>query len=309
MTLTELKHCIQIKEIPNILVFTGPELAIMDIYINQISKVTDLPITRPDTILDGLNKLRKNSFLVSNQLYVIRDDKSINEEKVFKTLLDNIKNNKIILIYSNLDKRGLLYKQLKSNIVEFEYLDSTLLTKYILKDLPTLDNNSCNALIEVCGNDYGRILLEIDKIKHYSESTNSSYKDAFWKLLEDGAIYCEPKDAIFELVDAILLKKISIIYNLLEHCYDYGESTLVILANLYSTAKQVLQVQACESKDVSRITGLSPWQIKQSYSRVNRYSNAELINMLLLIRKVERGIKTGLIEEGMSVDYLLVHIL
>ena len=43
--------------------------------------------------------------------------------------------------------------------------------------------------------------------------------------------------------------------------------------------------------------------------KVGKYTTGELVKILKLIQKIEEGIKTGLIEETISLDYLLVNIL
>lgn len=136
-----------------------------------------------------------------------------------------------------------------------------------------------------------------------------TYDEAFETLIKDGTIYEPPHDAIFDLVDAILDRKVNRVFDLLEQSYEVGEATMVMLSVLYNNAKAVLQVQTAPKDKVAKSTGLSGWQIKNSLPHVGKFSENELIYILRLIQKVESGIKTGTIEEQFAMQYILVRIL
>lgn len=137
----------------------------------------------------------------------------------------------------------------------------------------------------------------------------NKYDKAFEILLKDRTIYTPPKDAIFDFVDAVLDHKCELAFNLYEQCKAVGEATLVMISVLYNNAKAVLQVQSCNSKDVSKSTGLTGWQIMNAKKHVGKYRNGELIHIMKNCVKCERGIKTGKIEEQFAMDYILVQIL
>ena len=136
-----------------------------------------------------------------------------------------------------------------------------------------------------------------------------TYDEVFEKLVDEGVIYVPPADAIFDLVDAILKRQINRVYDLLYQSYAVGEANMVILSVLYNNAKQVLQVQACDSSDICKTTGLTQFQVKCAKERLDYYSIGELVDMLRLIQKIQKGIITGEIDDYMAVEYLLVNIL
>ena len=136
-----------------------------------------------------------------------------------------------------------------------------------------------------------------------------TYDEAFERLLKDGTIAVPPQDAIFDLVDAILKRQRKGVYDLLEQCYAVGEANMVILSVLYNNANQVLQVQACEDRDVCGTTGLTSWQVKCAREKCGHYSIDELFNILKLIQKVQKDIITGRLEDSIAIDYLLAVIL
>lgn len=137
----------------------------------------------------------------------------------------------------------------------------------------------------------------------------SKYDEAFEVLLKDGTIYIPPKDAIFDFVKAVLQNKPRLAYDLYQDCKDIGEATLVMLSVLYNNAKQVLQVQSCNSKDIAKSTGLTGWQIRNAKECVGKFGNGDLVYLMRLIQKVESGIKAGKMDESIAVDYILVNFM
>jgi len=137
----------------------------------------------------------------------------------------------------------------------------------------------------------------------------SKYDKAFEILLADGTIYREPKDAIFDFVNAILDRKVNKAYTLYEDCKAINESTFAILTNLFNNAKAILQVQTCTSKDIAKTTGLTGWQIMNAKQHLDVYSNTELAGLLKLIQHCEQAVKTGTMEEEFVIDYILVRVL
>lgn len=320
MTLVELKNNIHTNSIPNLCIFTGDEVGVMDIYINQISKSLMLTAKRFDTVLDVINNFGKSSLFKQDYLYIVRDDKEfVKSEKLWKLVNDKIGSNRLILIYTNLDKRTKFYSANKECIVEFNRLSNHLLSTYIRKHIMLSDSN-CEKLIDVCDGDYSRILLELDKVSHYAkhhwdsrgykerDGGFTNFNECFEELLEQGVIYQPPKDAIFDLVDAIMNYKPHLVYELYDNCKRVGEANLVIVSVLYNAIKAALVTKTGTDKDIERVTGRPVWAMKKSYSNIP-YPPKALLYMLDVVQEVEVGIKQGLIEDALAVDYLLARIL
>lgn len=310
MDITTVKNHIKQRTPSPFYIFTGPEVKLQDIYITKLANINTLQVIRVDCISDIFKRLRNRSFVTQNYCYVVRDDKEfMNNEKGWEELEKIIHktNDMLVLLITNVDKRNKFYKKYKDRIVEFEYMTEPILIKYIQKDIDLSEDN-CKKLIEVCENDYSRILLEIDKIRlfQHSDSGSKNYNSAFEELLDQRIIYQPPKDAIFDFVDAVLRRKKKA-FDLLEQCYAVGESTIVLLSVLYNNVKQVLQVQSCNSNDIAKTTGLTGWQIKCAKEKMNYYSIGDLVYMLEFIQDVEKKIKTGEIEERIAIEYIMVN--
>lgn len=313
MDVATLKNHIKLKTIPAFLIFAGDEWKVQDIYIQQIAKVTGKEVVRIDELKSVYRTMQMKT--AKPKIYVVRDDYDLLHDESLQTKIESVLgSNILILLLTSIDKRTKFYKAFKASIIEFERLPDRTLYKYALKEIKLSERN-LERLIEVCEHDYGRILLEIDKIKRYCTVQSSDEKPtlladtAFDWLLEDGTIYTPPYDAIFDLVSAILDRKVNKTFDLLQQSYEVGEATMVMLSVLYNNAKAVLQIQTYEGNNLSKATGLTGWQIKNAKPHVGKYKDKELIRMLKLIQQIESGIKTGKIEDEFAMNYLLTKIL
>lgn len=309
MEVNEIKHHIQTKQFNKFYIFAGIEWKIQQIYIRMISKTAGKELRYIDSISDIHSKLNNSAFVQKSYVYVVRDDKElIQNEKLQHQLESMLKDNMLILLLTTLDKRLKFYKTYKDTIVEFEPLKSSILMKYIQNEI-NLSNNSCEKLMEVCEYDYGRCLLEIDKIKNHAKATKAEdmLNNVFELLLFDGTIHTPPKDAIFDFVDAILDRKIKLAFELYNQCLAVGEATMVMLSVLYNNTKAVLQVQTCESSDVSKSTGLTGFQIMNAKKHCNKYFVHELLNIMKKCQYCQQSMVTGTMDEEFVMEYLLVH--
>jgi len=310
MDLSALKTHIKNKTFDPAYIFTGPEVGVMDIYIEQMAKAQNATVTRLDGIDDLAKKMHKGAIVKNACIYALRDCKEITQDidlarKI--TQKNALSGAILILIYTSIDKRSKVYKEFQDTIVDFQPMKPEILKKYIQKEIQ-LSDGAYEKLIEVCESDYSRILLEVDKIKRYSAATKCSAENAFAVLMKAGAIFQPPKDAVFDFVDAVLKGKKDLAFYLLKSSYDYGEATMVLLSNLYNSTKQLLQVQSFKGDGkITEATGLTPFQVKLASERKGRNSTGDLIYLMRLVRDTEKGIKTGTIEEQMAVPYILAN--
>ena len=168
MDVVTLKAKIKSKQLPNYLIFAGNEWKVQQIYIDQIAKVTGREIKRIDDVSSIYSQLKNRSFILEPVNYIVRDDKELmNSEKLQQQISNGLLgDNMLIHLLTSVDKRTKFYKAYKDSIVDFERLPDSMLKKYILKEIKLSERN-IERLIDICEHDYGRILLEIDKIKRY----------------------------------------------------------------------------------------------------------------------------------------------
>ncbi len=310
MNLQELQNQIKTNQLESNYIFIGEEIAIQKIYINKIAEVSNLEIQYVDNFKDIYNKLHQNDIFNAKKLYIILDDYDfIKEEKIWQIdNFSNINGNILVFKFNNLDKRSKYYKYFENKIVDFPKLPTEILSQYIQKDIP-LNNKNCQKLIEICNNSYNQILLEIDKIKNVNDPRLNDYNDIFEYLDNSEAFHKEISDITFEFVEKVLKRDIHNIYRLQKQLQQIGESNIKLLSLLYTNFKTILLIQSCKSSDICKTTGLQYYQVKYNQDKLNYYTVGELVNILKIIQRIEEGIKTGNIEELISIDYLLVSIL
>ena len=308
MNVLDVKHDIMNKSVKPFYVFAGEEVEVMKAYIHKIAETIESEIYPIDNISDVFAGLSTNSLFAIRKCYLVWDDKEFLSSENWENVMNREDENVIILVLSDLDKRGKFYKAHKDDITLFEHLTQELLAIYIERKID-LSSEATRALCEVCENDYGRILLEIDKVQLYSQVTGMTPTKALETLLNDGTIHVPDKDVIFDFADAVCRRKRELAFDLLYEDYRAGENPLTLLSVLYNNFKQMLQVQSCQGKDIAGITGLSIPQVKAVQRKIGAYSIGELLNAINLIADTVYNIKVGSIPAEIATDFVLVNIL
>lgn len=309
MEVIDLKNLIKQNQIPHFMIFTGDEYMVQKIYIQQIAKTQGLKVRYADSVADIAKYLGSKSVFNEHYLYCVRDDRDFMTSDKADEIISKLKSDMLVLTLSVVDRRVKFTKTYNSSIVDFKPLKSENLRVYIKREIDLSDRN-IDILMEICEYNYGRCLLEIDKIKKYTNYLGPAKMQdgVFQMLVESGAIYIPPRDAVFDFVSTVLKNKPKQAYELLQDCKDIGEATLIIISNLYNLAKWTYQVQNCTSKDIEKSTGLTYWQIKNAKECVNRFSNEDLEYTMRLCQNVEVRIKQGKIDEKIAVDYILAKL-
>lgn len=303
MNVNDVKAQIKNNQLNHFYIFTGDEYTVQRIYIQHIAQTSNLDIKYIDTISDVWADITAKGFLKTSNCYVVRDDDKIIQNDNVQDVLSTLKDDIVILLLTNIDKRTKFFKKHKELIVEFNTLKDDILIKYIQKDIK-LTTQNCHKLIDICEHNYGKCLLEIDKIKQYAKD-NKDVNKVITDFLENGTLVVPPKDAIFDFVDAILDADCKLAFNLYDECIACGESIMVMLSVLYTNAKQLLQVQSYNGNNLEKATGLTKWQINNARKHCDVYSNRELVDLMRLCSQCERDIKTGIVEEQDTMKYIL----
>lgn len=315
MTIIDLKDQIIKNNLSNFYIFTGTEIGIINIYLQQMSNKLGLPITRADSILSIYGKCQGGSlFGDSTGFYVIRDDRDfMKQEQLFDTIKTSIRKNVIVLLYDKIDSRLKFGKHFKDDIVAFEKLTPNVLKSYIKKDIPLSDKN-IETLMEVCCGSYDMCMLEVDKISQFVMSGeirgyDMTYDEAFTDLLECGVIYQPEETDVFKFTDAVCNRNKKLAFELEQVLMANNNSSINILGTLYNSMKSVMLIQVCESKNISEVTGLDNRLIYFNKKYVGKYSSGELVKAIKLISKVIEGVKNGWIDDVYATKFVLVNIL
>ena len=317
MKLVDLMKAISENNIPHYLVLFGEEQAILNIYIQHIAQ--NYKIVHCETVAYALSQVGKKSIDKSNKVYIVNEDNAyIKAEESWKNVKQTFDKSRHILLirYHSLDKRGKFYLNNKQNSVEFTHLSKDVLISYINQKLPDLSEKNASKLVEYCSNDYGRILLEVDKIKQYNEyiaclTNGISIHDCVEGLDEQGLFHKEIGDITFELTNAVLGGYSETAIQKLDEAKRKGEPAMMIASILYNGFRNLLAYQGLGSNKHNAVerTGMSKGELYGCTKNVGGYSIAEVKRNMLKCQEVEAGIKMGTIDEEIALEYIVLSCL
>lgn len=317
MELVDLMKSISCNSIPHFLILYGEEQKIIDIYIQNILNSVEGRRVVLDNVSQAIKDNGKKSLDKSIKVYVVTEDTAfLTRDESWENVRKSMHKNYIILRYHALDKRSAFIKNNQQNIVEFSHLSDEVLQQYIYRDLPELSDENSSKLISYCNNDYGRILMEIDKIKqwqeHYTDNEGTPKTDSVFKLLDkQGLFHKEIGDITFELTDAILGGYPELAIKKLGEAKRKGEPSMMIASILYNGFRNLLAYQGLGSnkKGAMERTGLTKGEIYGCSKHIGGYSLAEVRRNMLFCQSVESGIKTGKIDSEIALEYLVLSCL
>lgn len=313
MELVDLMKRISSNDIPHFLILFGEEQTILNIYLNHILEATNTKRISADSVSYIMQNINKKSLDKSIRLYVVQDDMAfLRAEDSWETVRNTSTKDYIILRYHSLDKRSAFVKKNQQNLVEFSRLSKEVLQTYISKDLPGLSEKNSSNLVEYCNYDYGRILMEIDKVKQYSSvRTDLTIDSCFVQLDKQGLFHKEIGDITFELTNAVLGGYPETAIQKLDEAKRKGEPAMMIVSILYNGFRNLLAYQGLGSNKQGAMerTGMTKGELYGCTKNVGGYSIAEVKRNMLKCQEIEAGIKIGTIDEDIALEYAVLSCL
>ena len=308
----ELRNRLSKGKVQNFYIFLGDDPAMIEIFINQIAKLTNSKIIKPETIKSVYSTLSQPSLFDACKLFVVSDDKDfLKEEKAWESIETDLGLNYLIVKYTEKDERLKFFRQLKEEIVYFNKLTPERLCAFIFGRVK-MSEGIATKLISICDNSYSRISLELDKLEAYLEAGGDV--NSFLNTL-----YIAPKDKVESqtnnLATALLKSQPGNTFNVLEGIKMTSKEpradVLYAITLLYNYFRNALQIQLVSSKEPYK-AGLPQHYLKQLIGKLDAYSVLELVDALKIIREVEKGIKRGMffgMDDFMPLRYICVQVL
>ena len=313
MELIDLMKKISRNDIPHFLILFGEEQKIIDIYINNIRDKIQAKKVVKESVSSVVKNIGKKSIDKCKKLYIVTEDIAFTKlEDNWESAKNAINKDYVILRYNSLDKRSAFVRKNQQNIVEFSHLSDEVLQQYIQRDLPDLSDENVSKLISYCSNDYGRILLEVDKIKQYSSViTDLTIDSCFIQLDKQGLFHKEIGDITFELTDAVLGGYPEKAIQKLDEAKRKGEPAMMISSILYNGFRNLLAYQGLgkNKQGAMERTGMTKGELWGCTKNVGGYSMEEVKRNMLFCQKVESGIKMGTLDEDIALEYLVLSCL
>ena len=313
MELAELKQELLNFKVRPTYVFCGDELALQDVYIDKIQEISKLDKVRVEDLKIIYNKIGAKTLIkTSPKLYLIRgDNQYLKEEGVWDKLINGKgqKGNIIIFLYPDLDKRGKFYKAHENILIEFHFLSENVLSNR-LQAVTHLPSSYCKDLVKMCGCNYGRIKNELYKLGVLAKIENYNLSQAYLEAKRSNMIHEEIGDVIFDFTNAVIERNVKNSYKYLKQLNKLNEEGPVKLVTvLYNSFRNVLLVQSTSFNErTEEILGISKGQIYMTSQKCDHYTLFELVDILKLLQKVEKGIKIGQVDSNYVMEYILAQI-
>ena len=217
----------------------------------------------------------------------------------------------IIFVDNQVDKRTKLYKTIKKygRIAEFTVQDEVTLKKWILSLLKAeekqITGTAMEFLLERTGTDMAHIKTEVEKLLCYCMG-----KEVI--TIEDIDMVCTKRlqNQIFEMISAIgereQKRALQLYYDLLA----LKEPPMRILALIGRQFNLLLQVKELKKKGysasvIAEKTGLHGFVVGKYSKQAEKFKSRELKEALEACVRADEEVKTGIINDTMSVEMLI----
>lgn len=308
MNIVELKKDMKVNNLAGLYIFTGEEIYIRNLYIEQIVDLGFIWKELP-TVAELFKSVGTTKLIQKPTLYVIRDDMDFikQDSTVWDKLVAWVNNsvNKVILIYNNIDKRNKFFKTFEENTVKFEKLSETVLLKYVQKEADISRENALD-LIHRCDSNFNLCLLELNKVIMFSLSNNISIDEAYKKCCADRVVLDLPKESLEKYITAVMNKDFSLAIEI-SNDFDFTEEPpLKILAFLYNSFEALFAVVAYESglSLKKNESGANFWAVKNAEIFGIKWQIKQVRDMMDFIQFLESGIKMGIVSADAAIPML-----
>lgn len=308
MNIAELKKDMKANNLAGLYIFTGEEIYIRNLYIEQIVDLGFIWKELP-TVAELFKSVGTTKLIQKPTLYVIRDDMDFikQDSTVWDKLVAWVNNsvNKVILIYNNIDKRNKFFKTFEENTVKFEKLSETVLLKYVQKETDISRENALD-LIHRCDSNFNLCLLELNKVIMFSLSNNISIDEAYRKCCADRIVLDLPKESLEKYITAVMNKDFSLAIEI-SNDFDFTEEPpLKILAFLYNSFEALFAVVAYESglSLKKNESGANFWAVKNAEIFGIKWQIKQVRDMMDFIQFLESGIKMGMVSADAAIPML-----
>ena len=308
MNIAELKKDMKANNLAGLYIFTGEEIYIRNLYIEQIVDLGFIWKELP-TVAELFKSVGTTKLIQKPTLYVIRDDMDFikQDSTVWDKLVAWVNNsvNKVILIYNNIDKRNKFFKTFEENTVKFEKLSETVLLKYLQKEADISRENALD-LIHRCDSNFNLCLLELNKVIMFSLSNNISIDEAYRKCCADRIVLDLPKESLEKYITAVMNKDFSLAIEI-SNDFDFTEEPpLKILAFLYNSFEALFAVVAYESglSLKKNESGANFWAVKNAEIFGMKWQIKQVRDMMDFIQFLESGIKMGIVSADAAIPML-----
>lgn len=266
----------------------------LDEYLYGISKNLALKLHYISSIGE-LNDITSSMFYNDDLLFVYKPEKDVIVKE------EDVRNNKIIVIYEKLPKEN------KIDSVEFCKLENWMIEDYASTLLPGLTKQETDWICKICKYNIERVSLECQKLSIFDKNKQSE----IFKEINDSNGYCDLNDLnIFNLTNAIVKKDILTIKNVIKDIDNIDIEGTGLVTIMLKQFLNIIKIQMGKNISAEKL-GMNERQFRAIQYNCNKYSNNELISNYKFLNEIDYKLKSGLLETSNKelVQYILNKIL
>lgn len=218
----------------------------------------------------------------------------------------------MVFVESEVDKRGKLYKAVKSQgrAVELTHQNEKVLTSWILgllqKEGVKITRSALQLFLERTGDDMERIVRELDKLIAYVWGREGI-------TAEDVEAVCtvRTENKIFDMINAMAEKKQKRALELYDDLLALREPPLRILALIARQFNLLLQVkdlrrQGFDQNEIASRAGIMGFIVRSCLRQAEYFSEDDLRRAAEECVATEEAVKTGRLGDRLGVELLIV---
>lgn len=254
-------------------------------------------------------------FFKDKRLILIENSALLNEaNELSESILDIAETTIIVFIENDVDKRLKLYKLINKHgyVAELNKLDINKLKLFVAKTLnqdnKKITEQTAEYLIDRIGSDMESIFNEINKLVSYVDE-----RDVITKEDIDLLVTINITNRIFEMIDAMASKqqnKTIVLYYDLIKLREKPMRIIYLINRQFNILLQIKELSRLgyQNSEISKKIGIPPFAVSKNLKQSNKFTLDKLRSYLEYTIQMEADIKTGLIQENIGLDLLVVKL-
>ena len=219
-----------------------------------------------------------------------------------------------IFTESEVDKRSKLFKAASSAgcAVDFAIQDENTLKKWvagiIAKEGKKITESNVQLFLSKTGTDMENIQMELEKLLCYCMD-----EEVIETMAIEEIVTTRVTNHIFDMVDAVANRDTSKALGLYYDLITLKEPPMRILFLIARHCNILLQLKEMKAKghsqaDMAKAAGVPPFAVNKYLSQASKFKSTTLRNAVAKCVDAEEAVKTGRMNDGMSVELLLVGV-
>lgn len=251
-------------------------------YLNKIASYKHLNIK----VIDNLQEIPDESFIIDDNLYVIKCDKWV----------DTNKHANCIVICKSTNQK---------DVVKIPKLQDWQVIDYVMSKTKGLEKQDLERALPQYAGNYFRFISDMEKIEIFQPSLQ---KSMLTQMADDGQFDTLSNLTIWDLSNAILKKDIKTIIDVLKVIQYIDVEPIGLLTVMYKNFKNILNIQlnpSCTAKELNMSD--KQFFVVKKYN-CGFYSKEQLVKIMKLLTRLEYMYKYEELPMSSLVDYMICNI-